>query len=79
MEWSGQEKFVESQEVPFMVDGSEAGVLKNYGPLSFLKVSLSLTCACPSTLTPYTQTKYFQAHTIMKAFISFIFQYSILT
>ena len=40
MEWSGQNKFVNSPEVPFVVDDSEAGVLKNYGPLSFLKVSL---------------------------------------
>lgn len=40
MEWSGQNKFVASPEVPFVVDDSEAGVLKNYGPLSFLKVSL---------------------------------------
>ena len=43
MEWSGQQKFVASSEVPFEVDGSKAGVLKNYGPLSFLKVSLSLS------------------------------------
>ncbi|CAN6704751.1 unnamed protein product [Malus baccata var. baccata] len=38
MEWSGQKEFVSSPEVPFVVDDSEAGVLKNYGPLSFLKV-----------------------------------------
>ncbi|XP_004307353.1 PREDICTED: serine carboxypeptidase-like [Fragaria vesca subsp. vesca] len=38
MEWSGQNKFVNSPEIPFVVDDSEAGVLKNYGPLSFLKV-----------------------------------------
>ncbi|KAH7537131.1 serine carboxypeptidase-like [Ziziphus jujuba] len=38
MEWSGQKQFVASPEVPFLVDGSEAGVLKSYGPLSFLKV-----------------------------------------
>lgn len=42
MEWSGQKEFVASKEVPFVVDGSEAGLLKNYGPLSFLKVTFSL-------------------------------------
>jgi serine carboxypeptidase-like clade 4 len=41
MEWSGQKEFVASPEVPFIVDDSEAGVLKNNGPLSFLKVSFS--------------------------------------
>ncbi|KAG4982758.1 hypothetical protein AAZX31_10G099600 [Glycine max] len=38
MEWSGQKEFATSLEVPFVVDGSEAGLLKSYGPLSFLKV-----------------------------------------
>ncbi|KAI7751162.1 hypothetical protein M8C21_017138, partial [Ambrosia artemisiifolia] len=38
MEWNGKEKFNASTEVPFEVDGREAGLLKNYGPLSFLKV-----------------------------------------
>ncbi|XVF75602.1 hypothetical protein PTKIN_Ptkin13bG0199800 [Pterospermum kingtungense] len=38
MEWSGQKEFVASSEVPFLVDGSEAGVFKAHGPLSFLKV-----------------------------------------
>lgn len=38
MEWSGQQKFVSSSELPFTVDGAEAGLLKTYGPLSFLKV-----------------------------------------
>ncbi|RDX85908.1 Serine carboxypeptidase-like 49, partial [Mucuna pruriens] len=38
MEWSGQKEFVATSEVPFTVDDSEAGLLKNYGPLSFLKV-----------------------------------------
>ncbi|KAI4382703.1 hypothetical protein MLD38_008633 [Melastoma candidum] len=38
MEWSGQKKFVDSAEVPFEVDGSEAGVMKSYGALTFLKV-----------------------------------------
>jgi len=41
MEWSGQKEFAASPEVPFTVNDSEAGVLKNYGPLSFLKVSFS--------------------------------------
>ncbi|KAJ6311487.1 hypothetical protein OIU77_013281 [Salix suchowensis] len=38
MEWSGQKEFGASPEVPFEVSGSEAGVLKSYGPLAFLKV-----------------------------------------
>ena len=38
MEWSGQKEFVASSEVPFVVDGSKAGVLKTHGPLGFLKV-----------------------------------------
>ncbi|KAF9676641.1 hypothetical protein SADUNF_Sadunf08G0024100 [Salix dunnii] len=38
MEWPGQKEFVASPEVPFEVSGSEAGVLKSYGPLTFLKV-----------------------------------------
>lgn len=44
MEWSGQKEFVALPEVPFLVDGSEAGVLKSHGPLSFLKVSFFLIC-----------------------------------
>nr|AMN14854.1 putative serine carboxypeptidase type 3 [Nepenthes mirabilis] len=38
MEWSGQQNFTAAPEVPFLVDGNEAGVLTSYGPLSFLKV-----------------------------------------
>lgn len=38
MEWSGQKDFAASAEVSFEVDGSEAGILKSHGPLSFLKV-----------------------------------------
>ncbi|PKU69875.1 Serine carboxypeptidase 3 [Dendrobium catenatum] len=38
MKWSGQEAFVSSSEKPFTVDSKDAGVLKNHGPLSFLKV-----------------------------------------
>uniref|UniRef100_A0A0A9B374 Carboxypeptidase n=1 Tax=Arundo donax TaxID=35708 RepID=A0A0A9B374_ARUDO len=38
MEWSGQKDFVSSRESSFVVDGTEAGVLKSHGPLSFLKV-----------------------------------------
>ncbi|KAF6166945.1 hypothetical protein GIB67_037458 [Kingdonia uniflora] len=38
MEWSSQKQFVGSPTVPFVVDGAEAGQMKNYGPLSFLKV-----------------------------------------
>ncbi|KAL0452128.1 UNVERIFIED_CONTAM: Serine carboxypeptidase-like 49 [Sesamum latifolium] len=38
MEWSGQKEFIAAPEVPFKVDGSEAGLLTSVGPLSFLKV-----------------------------------------
>lgn len=38
MEWSGQSGFVSSSEIPFLVDGVEAGLLKTHGSLSFLKV-----------------------------------------
>ncbi|KAI7749863.1 hypothetical protein M8C21_027528, partial [Ambrosia artemisiifolia] len=38
MEWSGQKQFGASPDVPFEVDGSEAGLFKTHGPLSFLKV-----------------------------------------
>ncbi|KAL5709893.1 Protein cbp3 [Ranunculus cassubicifolius] len=38
MEWSGQQQYGGSPIVPFVVDGEEAGELKTYGPLSFLKV-----------------------------------------
>ncbi|CAN0910556.1 Serine carboxypeptidase-like 49, partial [Linum grandiflorum] len=38
MEWSGQKKFGASPEISFEVDGSEAGVMKTHGPLTFLKV-----------------------------------------
>lgn len=38
MEWSGQKSFVGSATTSFLVDGAEAGQMKNYGPLSFLKV-----------------------------------------
>lgn len=38
MEWSGHKIFAEAPMLPYMVDGKEAGSLKSYGPLSFLKV-----------------------------------------
>ena len=38
MSWSRQKDFVEASNVTFLVDGKEAGVLKNHGPLTFLKV-----------------------------------------
>lgn len=41
MEWSGKENFGEAKEVPFLVDGKDAGSLKSYGQLSFLKVGIS--------------------------------------
>lgn len=39
MEWSGQKTFAESPMAPFTVDGKKAGLIKAYGPLSFLKVT----------------------------------------
>ncbi|CAA7059971.1 unnamed protein product [Microthlaspi erraticum] len=38
MEWSGKESFKATKAVPFLVDGKEAGSLKSFGQLSFLKV-----------------------------------------
>lgn len=38
MNWSGQKDFGSAKNVPFLVDGKEAGLLKNHGPLTFLKV-----------------------------------------
>ncbi|XP_026440123.1 serine carboxypeptidase-like isoform X2 [Papaver somniferum] len=38
MEWSGRQDFIRAANASFVVDGAEAGKLKNHGPLSFLKV-----------------------------------------
>lgn len=38
MKWSGTETFVKTNMTSFTVDGEEAGLIKSYGPLSFLKV-----------------------------------------
>ncbi|KAL9246290.1 hypothetical protein vseg_019845 [Gypsophila vaccaria] len=38
MEWNGQKDFAAAPEIPFEVDGLQAGTLKTHGPLSFLKV-----------------------------------------
>ena len=38
MKWSGTKAFGKSPTVKFVVDGSKAGSLNSYGPLSFLKV-----------------------------------------
>ncbi|XP_076945837.1 serine carboxypeptidase-like [Bidens hawaiensis] len=38
MSWSGQKDFVSASNVPFITDGKEAGIMKNYGPLTFIKV-----------------------------------------
>ncbi|KAF8046471.1 hypothetical protein N665_3663s0003 [Sinapis alba] len=38
MNWSGQKEFGSAKTVPFIVDGKEAGLMKNHGPLAFLKV-----------------------------------------
>jgi Serine carboxypeptidase len=40
MKWSGSETFVETNMTSFTVDGEEAGLIKSYGPLSFLKVKI---------------------------------------
>lgn len=42
MEWTGQQQYATAPDVPFMVNGTEAGLLKSYGPVSFLKVCLLL-------------------------------------
>ncbi|KAK4791993.1 hypothetical protein SAY86_022428 [Trapa natans] len=38
MRWSGQKRFAVAKNSSFVVDRKEAGVLKSYGPLSFLKI-----------------------------------------
>ncbi|CAF1698274.1 unnamed protein product [Brassica napus] len=38
MNWSGQKEFGSAKTVAFLVDGKEAGLMKNHGPLTFLKV-----------------------------------------
>lgn len=38
MAWSGQKDFTAASNVSFVVDGAEKGVMKSYGPLTFLKV-----------------------------------------
>ncbi|CAN8252620.1 unnamed protein product [Cochlearia groenlandica] len=38
MNWSGEKEFGLAKNVSFMVDGKEAGLMKNHGPLTFLKV-----------------------------------------
>ena len=40
MNWSGQQDFETASLVEFLVDGKEAGLLKNHGPLTFLMVSV---------------------------------------
>jgi hypothetical protein len=51
MEWSGQQKFVASPEVPFVVNGSEAGVLKSHGALTFLKVCIPVSLSLSLSLS----------------------------
>lgn len=38
MSWSGQKDFVAALNTSFLVDGKEAGIIKNHGPLTFIKV-----------------------------------------
>jgi serine carboxypeptidase-like clade IV len=40
MVWSGQQNFSVAPMLPFQINDKEAGLLKSYGPLSFLKVSI---------------------------------------
>jgi hypothetical protein len=53
MKWSGQKEFAASPDVPFIVNGSEAGLLKNYGPLSFLKVSIAFSLCMHTRLDTF--------------------------
>lgn len=36
--WSGKQNYTMAASKPFTVDGEEAGIMTNYGPLTFLKV-----------------------------------------
>ncbi|WCJ41576.1 Serine carboxypeptidase-like [Euphorbia peplus] len=38
LQWSGKKDFGAAPNVPFKVEGAEAGQLKSHGPLSFLKI-----------------------------------------
>ncbi|XP_038721947.1 serine carboxypeptidase-like [Tripterygium wilfordii] len=38
MKWYGREEFEKVSRVSFVVDGEEAGLVRNYGPLTFIKV-----------------------------------------
>ncbi|GJN03301.1 hypothetical protein PR202_ga20731 [Eleusine coracana subsp. coracana] len=39
MVWSGQQNLSKAPILSFKISGKEAGLLKSYGPLNFLKVS----------------------------------------
>ncbi|MFS7966909.1 putative carboxypeptidase C [Helianthus anomalus] len=39
MSWSDQKDFISASNVSFIVDGKEAGILKNHGPLTLYNVS----------------------------------------
>ena len=39
LNWSNQKEYGSAKRVPFLVDGKEAGLMKNHGPLTFLKVN----------------------------------------
>lgn len=58
MQWSGQKKFEDSPTVPFQVEGAEAGQLKTYGPLSFLKVYFSLSLSLFPSIYLFVIIKY---------------------
>ncbi|KAK9126607.1 hypothetical protein Scep_015453 [Stephania cephalantha] len=38
LEWSGKEEFSKAANVSFNVEGAEAGIMKSYGPVIFIKV-----------------------------------------
>ncbi|KAJ0810243.1 putative carboxypeptidase C [Helianthus annuus] len=39
MSWSDQKDFISASNVSLIVDGKEAGILKNHGPLTLYSVS----------------------------------------
>ena len=38
IDWSGKGSYNGASDEQFIVDGDEAGIFKNHGPLTFLKV-----------------------------------------
>lgn len=46
MDWSGKESYATASSRKFLVNGVEAGVFTNSGPLTFLKVTLLFPLHC---------------------------------